>query len=718
MKNNYVVYHLHTEQSLSDSCTNYKAYVDRAVELEQEAIAFTEHGVIYNWVEKKMYCDEKGIKYIHGVEAYLTEDEVVIESEEEESKTRDNYHTILLAKNKEGFKELNKLIDVSTQKDHFYYKPRITFNEFLNISDNIIKISACLASPLSKYKQKDSEIFDKLCKKYDYYEIQYHSSQEQKEYNKFLVELSAMYNKPLIAGTDTHSIDKYKAECRSILQKAKKIEYSNEDEYDLTYKSYEEIKDMFKNQGIIEESIYLEAINNTNIMASKIEGFELDKEFKYPKLYDDDKAVLWETIYQRYNQKIKDGVIEDNPQYLENAKEEMLVFEKVGMVGFILFMSEIMTWCKENNIPFSPCRGSVGGSTVAYLIDIIDLDPVIWETVFSRFCNEDRIEIGDIDVDISPDQRDLVYEYIIDRFGIDYTSYILASGTVSDKGSIDLIGKALDIPLYEVNEIKDLYEIDEEKARKRYKSVFYYFDGILNTVVSQSMHPAGMIASPVNLVENYGTFWSKGKRVLSINMEEVHEVSLVKYDILGLKNIQILRNTCEFADIEYPKPHKLNWEDEEVWNDILTSPVGIFQFESPFAFTCLKKLKPQKLNDLSLVNASIRPSGTSYRDRLLSREPNKNPSKEIDELLKDNNGYLVFQEDTIKFLQNICGLSGSEADNIRRAIGRKQKDRLEEAMPSILEGYCKVSSQPREVAEKEVKEFLQIIEDSADYQFG
>ena len=232
-KPNYTVYHLHTELSLLDSCTNYKLYIDKAKELNQKAIAFTEHGNIYNWTEKKMYCKENGIKYIHGVEMYLTE--------QLEPKKRDNYHTILLAKNFEGVKELNTLIDLSTHKDHFYYKPRITFDEFFNISDNIIKISACLASPLWQYRKVegyDKDIYVKLCKAYDYYEIQPHiNSKDQIVFNKTLYALSRKFNKPLIAGTDTHNIDKYNAECRSLLQLSKCIEFSNEDEFDLTYKS-------------------------------------------------------------------------------------------------------------------------------------------------------------------------------------------------------------------------------------------------------------------------------------------------------------------------------------------------------------------------------------------------------------------------------------------------------------------------------------------------
>lgn len=844
MDKNYTVYHLHTENSLLDSCTNYKLYIDKAVELGQTAICFTEHGNTYNNIEKKMYANSKGLKYLHGVEIYLTE--------KLEPKVRDNYHTILIAKNFDGIREINTLVDLSTREDHMYYKPRITFEEFFNISDNVIKISACLASPLNKYpssandiytriddmnKEREEKIasikkkiddkadeeewirsyedadydhsvpwawrctpheaylesiddeiksinrwyddkitllngqinearenYEKLLQTYDYYEIQPHvKSLDQIKYNQMLYEASKQYNKPLIAGTDTHSLNQYKAECRSILQKAKHIEFSNEDEFDLTYKSYDELVKMFRQQGSLPMDVVLEAIENTNRMADSVEDYELDTAFKYPVLYDNEEEVFVERIYRMYHEKLEKGIIQPDPRYEENIQEELRVFKKIGMVGFMLFMSELVCWCWDNNIPVGFCRGSVGGSTIAYLTDIIDVNPIVWNTVFSRFSNEDRKEIGDIDLDIAPSQRHLVYEHIIEKFGEDKTAYVLAIGTVSDKGTIDEIGRALDIPLNEVKEIKELYSkytdgIAEnmDKIKKiesiedyegneglmknlaeyknkvehnqkmlkdlkevKYKELFYYFDGLVGTAVSQSMHPAGIIVSPVTLPDNYGTFWAKdGKRILSITMGEIHEVSLVKYDLLGLKNVEIIKDTCDLANIPYPKSHTVNWEDEKVWNHITDSPVGVFQFESSFAFDSLKKMGCKQVNDLSLVNASIRPSGESYRDRLLAREENKNPSELIDDLLKDNHGFLVFQEDTIKFLTEICGLDGSEADNIRRAIGRKQKDRLEEALPSILEGYCSKSDKPREIAEKEAKTFLQIIEDSSNYQFG
>ena len=240
---------------------------------------FTEHGNIFNWVEKKMYCDEHGIKYMHGVECYLTS--------ALSPKVRDNYHTVLIAKNYDGVKELNALIDLSSQEDHFYYDPRLSLDEFKQISNNIIKISACLSSPLNKLRDEE------LIRYYDYLEVQPHvNNEDQQNYNMWLAAMSEKYKIPLIAGTDTHSISAYKAECRSILQKAKFINASWEDENDLTYKTYDELVNMFERQGALQPSCYMQAIENTNIMAASVEPFELDTSFKYPVLYDDEEAVM------------------------------------------------------------------------------------------------------------------------------------------------------------------------------------------------------------------------------------------------------------------------------------------------------------------------------------------------------------------------------------------------------------------------------------------
>ena len=375
-----------------------------------------------------------------------------------------------------------------------------------------------------------------------------------------------------------------------------------------------------------------------------------------------------------------------------------------------------------------------------------------------------------IDIDAAGDDRSKIYDYIINRFGKEKTAFILAIGTDSSKGTIDDIGRGLSIrwcnknlinekeiknniknareagnkPLYDelqltlenakksneekkkkdpysltiMSKIKKEFECSEEDARKKYPEIFYYYDGILGTRVSQSMHPAGIVASPITLYDNYGTFVNDDNIILQIDMEGVHEVSLVKYDILGLKNIKIIKYAYKYLNKPYPLSHEIDWEDEKVWDDMLKSPVSIFQMESDFAFSMLKKFKPKSIYDMSLVTACIRPSGESYRQALMERKINKNPSEIIDDLLKNNLGYLVYQEDVIAFLMNICGFSGSKADNIRRAIGRKDEERLNKALPDILEGYCKVSDKERTESEKDALEFIKIISDASSYMFG
>lgn len=974
MDNNYIVYHLHDDTSLNDSTTKYTAYVDKAVELGQKSIAFTNHGTMYNWISKKRYCDKMGVKYIHGCEIYLTErlfwdKEFINELGEKDTKIvkkRDNYHTILLAKNYEGVKEINRLVSISSDSNHKYYSPRISFDEFINISDNVIKISSCLASPLShykpskidleiesvsnefadiieeekskrssikarkswikanvndkslslddlcilynnyidtnirniekeleikiadlfEYKKEVTHIYNDLCNSYDYYEVQPHvNSEEQKEYNVYLYELSLKYKKPLIVGTDTHNIDLYNAECRTILKHGKGMFFSNEDDFDLTYKSYDEIISMFKKQGVLEESVYLQAIENTNVMASMVENFDIDTSFKYPKLYDDEISVTADKIKKMFVDKIDNKVIGLNQveQFKKNIEEEWGVFNHVGMIGFMLFMSELIIWCHNNNIPTGTGRGScftkdnivltengykfinnisigekvythkgrlrtvtdtqkynineelyqfkyinqgsmhkkypitctkdhkflikrnysvywenaenmvVGdmlyypyiergynckesykirrtknrsqwlpiteinktekiiedvydltveedhsfivnniaahnctGSSIAYILDITDVNPVKWNTIFSRFCNKDRVELGDIDIDFDPRDRGKVYEYIFNKFGSKYSSYVLALGTVDDKGTIDLIGRGLldkngekKYSLDDIKKVKREYVADRNRCMKKYKDIFYFMDGLNGTYVSQSMHPAGCIVSPIDLVDNYGTVTKDDMVILNLDMEDSHYVNLVKYDILSLENIGIIKDACLLANIPYPKSHEIDWNDKNVWENLKTSSVGLFQFETnPFSYKCLKDFDCKSVDDITLITACIRPSGKSYRDNLLKKEFHKNPSKLIDDMLADTYGFLCYQEQTILFLKDICGFSGSEADTIRRYIGSKNKEGIDNALPRILEGYCSVSDKPREVSEKEALGFLKIIEDSSSYGFG
>ena len=744
---NYTVYHLHSTFSLLDSTTNYKDYIDYASSLGQKAICFTEHGNLYSWANKWMYARSKGLKYMIGAEFYLTETL--------EEKIRDNYHTVLIAKNADGVKELFKLNKISTKDKtfeadcHVYYKNRITFEEFLNISDNIIKISACLQSPLWKYWNKvdnnecyynnGSEWLDKLLNHYDYYEIQYHNNPEQIAFNKRLYDASKKYNKPLIVGTDTHSLNQYKAECRTILQygKTDRAWGDEENECDLTYKTYAELVDMFKIQDSLPMDVVLEAIENTNRMADTVvDDYGIDtKTAKYPILYGDkDEEVMWERINNGYKEKVAIGEIEDNPQYLKNAEEEMRVFKKTNMIGFMLSMSLIIKWAKDNGIAVGFARGSCSGSTVAYLTDITDVDPVIRHTVFSRFCNEDRVELGDVDCDFYEDDRPKIYKHIIDTFGEKKTSYIVAFGTLADKSVIDVIGKAFSVmynngrrdssySLKEIADIKKQWDKDKESTREKYKDIFYFYDGLVGCEITQSMHPAGILVSSVDITSFCGNFYGENKLgetvlISNIDMEECHDLNLVKYDILGLKTVGVIDKTLKMIGKKFPKAYQVDWNDEAVLEDIANDSTMLFQFESDFAKSSIKKMQPKSVEDICLCSACIRPSGESYREKVFAHEWNENPSKLIDDILKDSYGFLVYQEQTIAFLQQVCGFSGSEADNIRRAIGQKNKEKIAKALPKILEGYCNKSDKPRGIAEEEAKQFIKVIEDASSYSFG
>ena len=642
-----------------------------------------------------------------------------------------------MARNLDGIRELNALVSKSCDEEHFYYTNRISFDEFLNMSNNIISTSACLASPLNKLPDSHPRYME-LAQKYDFLEVQAHNHPEQIEFNKRLLALSKKIGTPLIAGTDTHSSTPYKAECRAVLLSAKHKSYGDEDAFDLTYKTYDELVEMFRVQGALSEEDYMSAIDNTNLLYDMTEEIELDTSIKYPILYgsrEADSQKFTETVERKFKEKLEQGII---PEYQRDAfrkaiDEEMRVYKKLEMDGFMLSMSELISWCKEQGMAIGTARGSVGGSRIAYIADIIDLNPETWHTVFSRFCNEDRQEIGDIDIDCVDSDRPAIFKHITGRFGKEKTARVASFGTIQDKGVADEVGRHLSLQwakahpneknnpwsIEAIKKIKKEFAADPEKTKAKYPEIFYYYDGLLDTKISQSVHPAGMVIAPITLADNFGTFDKDDDVCLMLDMENVHDFTgLAKYDFLVLKTVQVIRDACRYLNKPYPKTHEIDWFDKEVWAGMISNPMGVFQFEGAFAFDSLKKFNPQSIFDMSIVTACIRPSGASYRDVLLARQIHKNPSEIIDELLKDNLGYLIYQEDTIKFLQEICGLSGSEADNIRRAIGRKQKDRLDKAMPDILNGYCNKSPKTRAEAEEEAKEFLQIIEDSASYQFG
>ena len=649
MEQYYTVYHLHDHTSncngYMDSCSDFKEYVKLAKSQNMKAIAFSNHGGIYDWIKKKQECDKVGIKYIHGVELYLCN----LLSDDDRGG-----HIGLYARNYNGVLELNRLISISTSKGveednsdrHMYYNPRISLSELMNTSNNIIICTSCLASPLNKWNNKSSEyktLLDWLTlnKHRCFLEIQYHNYIDQINYNQKLHTISKNTGIPLIAGTDTHSSNQYKAECRKVLQKSKGSFYGEEDEFDLTWKTYDELLECFKNQNALQKDVFVEAISNTNKLADMIEDFKLDKSFKYPTLYGNNVKEQWKNlIYSKFEEKKNNNAIDSKltKKYQKQIQEEFIVMSKLGMESFMMFMSELLDWCQANNIPYGFGRGSVCGSVIAFITDITDVDPLVWNTVFSRFCNEDRVSLGDIDVDFAPEDREKVYEYIIKRFTPEKTAYIAAFSTLQDRGCIDVLAKGLDYhDLEKVMEIKNKFddyfskyskiiqaevnteELVEEKIldsssisfdnHKIYLSrinkeedknraikikesyddlindnqdLFYYLKGLKGTIVAKGTHPSGMIGSPITLEDNMGLFYKDGDLNMPVStcaMKAVDSLNYVKFDILGLKTVGVIKDACKYAGIKYPKSYEINWNDKNIWDNMIKSQQGVFQFE-------------------------------------------------------------------------------------------------------------------------------------------
>ena len=383
---NYTVYHLHSDLSNGvtniDSVTKYKQYVEYAKSLGMKALAFAEHGNIFEWVHKKESIEEAGMKYIHAAEVYLTADT------DTEDKHRDNYHCVLIAKNYNGVKELNRLISKSFDRSnyHYYYAPRIGLSELYATSDNIIITTACLGGVLGK---ADSDIKTEFLrfliknKHRCYLEVQHHNCEAQATYNKILYAINQKTGIPLIAGTDTHCLNDTHIEGRSILQKSKNVFFSDEEAWDLTFKTYDELVEAYKNQGALSEEVYLEAIENTNTMADSIEEFKLDYDKKYPKLYADSEKVLKEKIVQGIKNR---GVNKyDNfNEYKNKVQYELETYKYNGAIDFLLLEEDYKSALRKQGVSFGYSRGSVSGSIIAYLLGITEVDSIKYGLNYER----------------------------------------------------------------------------------------------------------------------------------------------------------------------------------------------------------------------------------------------------------------------------------------------------------------------------------------------
>lgn len=742
--------HLHSELSNGvtniDSVTKYDEYIKRAKELGMKAMAFTEHGNVFSWKNKKQHIEDAGMKYIHGIEAYVTESL--------NEKVRDNYHCVLLAKNYEGFLEINKLSSKSFNRNdgHYYYSPRITYDELENTSNNVIISTACLGGILSKGTDEIKDRFISFLshnKHRCFLEIQHHAVADQIKYNQYLYELSKTIHVPLIAGTDTHALNKDHLEGRSILQKSKKVLFAGEEEWDLSFKTYDELIAAYEKQNSLPMDIVEQAIENTNVLADMVEEYTIDTSYKYPHLWEDPLG----TFKGKIQQGIKRRGVDKYPnyqEYLGRIEYEMKAYIHNGAIDFMLLMEDIISWCNTHNIKVGYGRGSVNGSVIAWLLGITEMDSIKHGLNFDRFMNVERVSLSDVDTDFPPSRIEEVKQYIFSKHGL-YCSDIITFNTIADKGAIRDVGRALGVPLSDVSLICNSVDRDEDykKAREKYKELFRYVDIVKGTVVSIGSHPCGLVVSPIPLDDSIGLCTTSTSQypISQIYMKEIDSLNYVKLDLLKLDTIEIINNTCELAGIERLTPDNVDITDVKVWNAIRDDTTQVFQWESATGQAYIKKLlsdenikKFQSVNKnvdrmtlLSIGNSAIRPAGASYRDDLASGVIRKTGSKPIDDFLSNTFGYLVFQEQIISFLHQYCGFTMGEADIVRRGFAKKTG--TDQYIPVIKNGgYLSDKSQhhingfietmkekygiAEEKSEQDIVAFIQVIEDASSYLFS
>lgn len=755
MTNNYVVYHLHSDLSNGvtniDSVTKFQEYIDRAKECGMKALAFSEHGSVFEWYHKKKAIEEAGMKYIHAAEVYLT-----VSLEE---KIRDNYHCVLIARNHEGFLELNRLISNSfNRKDnHFYYVPRISFDELFSTSDNIIVTTACIGGVFGK---ADESVYSRFLRFLEqnkhrcFLEIGHHMEEKQIKYNHELLQTACYTGIPLIAGTDTHVLNEEHERGRAILQASKKIKFDGEEQWDLKFKTYEELVAAYRKQQSVPEEEYMRAIDNTNALADMVEPFTLDKGTKYPHIYDNPE----ETFRTKIN-----TATENHPYALKNHSREELervvekefnVYKQTGAIDFMLLQTYLREWERENDIECGYGRGSVSGSMIAYLLGITQMDSMRFGLNFFRFMNPSRVTNADIDTDYSGKDRDRVKEFLLrDKMNLPNirSAEIITFNTVALKGAVRDVCRALyaDDAVHPKRYIEIADDINDSivrdnnnkdvappDIRKQYPEVFQYVDIVNGTIVSIGTHPSGVLISDLPIDETIGlcSVATSDYPVSMINMKELDELMYVKLDILGLDNIGVINETCKLLGIDRLTPDNTDLEDMDVWKDIRNNTTLVFQWESDSAGHYLKQFMSDStletarskipnfsmLKWMSFGNGLIRPACASFRDSVARGEFYDNGFDALNEFLAPEAGRIAMQETIMQFLVNFCGYSSAESDNVRRAIAKKKGTEI--LIPEIKERFIAYSSAnypitPADCA-KVIEPFIQVILDASDYAFS
>ena len=736
--------HVHSHYSLLDGLPKIDQLLDYVKELGMEAVALTDHGNIYGAVEFYKKAKEKGIKPIIGCEIYQS-----LETMNDKRPNIDDrrYHLVLLVKNEKGYKNLVKLI-TRAHLQGFYYKPRIDEELLSQYSEGLIGLSACQAGkiPTLIITKKMAEA-EKAALRYQeifgqgnfYLEVQHHpNSPQQKTVNEGIVSIAKKHNIPLIATNDVHYLRPEDADAQDILMMINTGSGPNDPERitlktdDFSMRSPEQMIKDFKDLP--------EAIENTEKIKELCNfNFELGK-VKLPTFITPEKNTpdqyLEELCYQglktRYGEK-------PSQEALDRLKYELSVIKQTGFASYFLIVQDFVNWAKKNRIVVGPGRGSVGGSLVAYVLNITNIDPLKYELLFERFLNPDRISMPDIDLDFTDRRRDEVIQYVAEKYGRDKVSQIITFGTMAARAVVRDVGRAmnyaysycdqiakmipfgmtLDETMKKVPEFRALYETDE-KATKLIEAA-KKLEGVVRHA---STHACGVVISDTPLDEivplQHPT-QDEQVIVTQYGMHSIEDIGLLKMDFLGLKNLTIIEDTLsriyairgKNIDIE-----NLPENDKKTYKILQKGEtVGVFQMESQGMQRYLKQLKPTEFEDIIAMVALYRPGPMQLIPDYIARKHKKQPINyihpKLEPILKKTQGIALYQEQIMKIAQEMAGFTLAEADVLRKAIGKKIKKLLMSQKEKFIEGMKK-----NEISEQIALQIWHWIEPFASYSFN
>ncbi|MGN0943090.1 DNA polymerase III subunit alpha, partial [Fusobacterium varium] len=708
MIKNFVHLHLHTEYSLLDGVGKIDDYLDRTKALNMQAIAITDHGNLFGVLEFYKKAIKKGIKPIIGLEAYVSEFSML----EKEGRI---FHLILLAENNKGYQNLLKISSESYIKG-FYYKPRID-KKFLKMhSEGIIALSACMQGEIPRriLDNESEEKVDEIVNEYVdifgkdnfYIEVQANGVKGQIALNEKLYNLAQKHQLKMVATNDTHYVNEGEHTLQDILicvqtgakvadEKRMRIETD-----ELFLKSREQIID-----GL--GAKYLEAVNNTIEIAERCNvNIEFGK-FKFPE-YEIPSCV--KTIEEFLRKLVYFGLSKRYPHgltisVLERVEYELSVIEKMGYAAYFVVVWDFIDYAKRNRIPIGPGRGSAAGSLVAYALRITELDPLDYNLIFERFLNPERISMPDIDIDICQERRQEVIEYVIRKYGEDKVAQIITFGTMKARAAIRDVGRVMDTPLSKVDSIAKLVPFNAtiqqtlnnvEEFKNMYlndpeiQKVIDISARLENKVRHASIHAAGIVITKDPLTDTVPLYSDNKNKVVSTQyqMKELEDLGLLKMDFLGLRNLTNLQRTIDYIKEDLGEDIELSeipLNSKKVYEMLSRGDTsGVFQMESQGIRKILLKLKPDRFEDIIALLALYRPGplGSGMVDDFINGKNGtseiKYPHPSLEATLKETYGVILYQEQVMKIANIMANYSLGEADLLRRAMGKKNIQIMEE----------------------------------------